>query len=59
MTAPRHPTCLDRPGRWIAAATLLALAGCGVEGPPQAPSPAPSPGVSVTGEARIGVTGRL
>ena len=40
--------------------TLLALTACGVDGAPQPPAgAAPPPGVSVTGEARIGVVGTL
>ena len=35
---------------------LLALAGCGIDGPPQQPE---GRGVSVSGEARIGVVGSL
>lgn len=47
----------------MAAAALLALAGCGAEAPPVPPGPPPAgaaePGMSVTGEASLGVTGRL
>ncbi len=46
----------------IAAAALLTLAACGADGPPRAPEPAaaaPATGVSVSGEARIGVSGTL
>jgi len=35
------------------------LAACGADGPPRAPEPAPPAGVSVSGEARIGVSGTL
>ena len=46
--------------RWTALAALLALsAGCGVDGPPTRPEPAPEPGLSVSGEARIGVVSTL
>ena len=40
---------------------LLALAACGVDGPPVPPKAAPenAPGVSVSGEARIGVVSAL
>ena len=38
----------------------LALAACGADGPPVAPSKAASQqGVSITGDAQIGVTGGL
>ncbi len=39
---------------------LFALAACGVDGPPVAPSdpePTPEPGVTVTGTAKVGVVG--
>lgn len=35
-------------------AATLALAACGVDGPPAAPQPA-QPGISVDGDMRIGV----
>ena len=35
---------------------LAALAACGIDGPPQAPS---KPGVTVSGDARIGMRGTL
>lgn len=39
---------------------LLALAACGIDGPPQPPQQQQAkPGLSVSGEARMGVTGRL
>jgi hypothetical protein len=37
----------------LAKGMLFALSGCGVEGAPQPPGP--PPGVSITGDARIGV----
>lgn len=46
--------------RVVLAGLVLALAGCGIDGPPIAPSdhPVPPPGVTVSGDARIGmVTG--
>lgn len=54
----------NRPRRAVAGvlgAMVLAgtLAACGADGPPRAPEPAPPPGVSVTGEALIGVSGTL
>ncbi|SDX30926.1 hypothetical protein [Roseicitreum antarcticum] len=36
---------------------VLALAACGVDGPPQAPDA--TPGVSVSGEMRLGVVKEL
>ena len=33
----------------------LGLTACGADAPPRAPEPAPPPGVSVTGDARVGV----
>ena len=44
--------------RWIAVLALAALASCGVEGPPTAPS-ATNAGVTISGDARIGVVGGL
>ena len=42
--------------RHLAALVFLAtLAGCGADGPPQRPADAPSSGIAVTGEARMGV----
>jgi hypothetical protein len=38
---------------------LLALAACGADGEPQAPAAKAKPGISVTGEAYMGVSGRL
>ncbi len=46
--------------RTVAILALLALAGCGVDGPP-VPPPAkepPASGVSVSGTVEFGVTGR-
>lgn len=42
-------------------ALLVALSACGVDGPPQKPAATttPPPGVSISGEARMGITGRL
>ena len=39
--------------RGLALAALLALSACGVDGAPERPDP--PPGVTVTGDARIGV----
>ena len=36
-------------------ALAATLAGCGADGPPQRPADAPASGISVTGEARMGV----
>ncbi len=35
------------------------LAACGADGAPERPRDAPQPGVSVSGDARIGVVGTL
>lgn len=37
---------------------LAALAGCGADGPPVPPEPAAS-GITITGQAEIGISGRL
>ena len=38
----------------LAFAAALVLSGCGVDGPPEVPREAAQPGVTVTGEARMG-----
>lgn len=38
---------------------LLALAACGVDGPPVSPLGADAPGIKISGEARIGVVSTL
>ncbi|WP_198590181.1 lipoprotein [Paracoccus zhejiangensis] len=44
----------------IALIALAALAACGVDGPPERPvEPKPQPGVTVSGEARIGMQATL
>jgi predicted small lipoprotein YifL len=43
--------------RLLALVAVLALAACGVEGPPKVP--APKTGVSVTGEVAVGVSGQI
>ncbi|MDF3607663.1 hypothetical protein PE067_16870 [Paracoccus sp. DMF-8] len=46
--------------RYLAVIAVLALAACGVDGPPVAPgAAAPEPGVSISGEARIGVVSSI
>lgn len=52
--------------RMLALAALSLTAACGIDGPPHAPGPGtagpddtPPPGVRITGEARIGMTGAL
>lgn len=41
-------------------AAAMALAACGVDGPPQPPgAAAAAPGVTVGGEIRLGVSGEL
>lgn len=44
--------------KWTALMMLAALAACGVDGAPSAPAGAAS-GVTIGGEARIGVVGGL
>ncbi|MGY6412040.1 MAG: hypothetical protein ACXIUV_13590 [Alkalilacustris sp.] len=41
----------------VAKAVLLTLTGCGVSGAPEAPEP--RPGVTFSGEARLGIGGRF
>jgi predicted small lipoprotein YifL len=41
--------------RWAILLAVLTLAACGADGPPQPPQS----GVTVGGEARVGVTGKL
>lgn len=41
--------------RRLAFALAVALSGCGVDGPPEVPRAADEPGVTVTGDARMGV----
>ncbi|RCW82104.1 hypothetical protein [Paracoccus lutimaris] len=51
---------MTRSLRLTALAALLALsAACGVDGPPTRPEPAPEPGLTVSGEARVGVVSTL
>ncbi len=40
-------------------ALALLLPACGAEAPPRAPEPAPAAGVTIGGEARIGVRATL
>jgi hypothetical protein len=49
------------PLRLIAFMSVGLLAACGADGPPRAPaaSPAPAPGLTISGEASIGVAGTL
>ncbi|MBB1490700.1 MULTISPECIES: hypothetical protein [unclassified Paracoccus (in: a-proteobacteria)] len=39
----------------LAFAAALVLSGCGVDGPPEAPRAGPAPGVSISGDATMGV----
>ena len=41
--------------RRLAFALAVVLSGCGVDGPPEVPRLAAQPGVTVTGDARMGV----
>lgn len=41
----------------LALAALAALAACGADGAPERPDPAPDTGVTLSGQARFGVTG--
>jgi predicted small lipoprotein YifL len=49
--------------RLVTLFTLALLAACGADGPPvapsQAPAPAPTSGIAITGEAEIGVRGEI
>lgn len=46
--------------RALCVIALLALAACGVEGPPVSPAATTdTPGINISGEARIGVVSRL
>lgn len=40
-------------------ASMLALASCGADGKPLTPEPEPTTGISITGQATIGVGGSL
>ncbi|ADE86897.1 hypothetical protein [Rhodobacter capsulatus] len=42
----------------LALSVLTFVAACGVDGPPTPPQ-STTPGLSITGEARMGVAGRL
>ena len=55
---PMTPTAIPT-RRILLAALLLALAGCGADGPPVPPTdtPHPEPGVTVSGTASVGVVG--
>lgn len=46
---------------WMAAAVALVfLGGCGLEGPPERPKPEqPKTGVTISGDARMGVVKRF
>ncbi len=35
---------------------VLAVAGCGVDGPPKPPQAGAAPGISLSGQARVGIT---
>ena len=43
----------------LAFALLATLAACGVDGPPEPPTARATPGVSISGEARMGVNTSL
>ena len=46
--------------KYLSLIALLALTACGVDGPPIRPEPdPPAPGVTVSGDARIGVVSTL
>jgi len=40
-------------------AMMLTLAACGADGKPLTPEPKPAPGLTITGQATIGVGGSL
>lgn len=45
--------------RRLAAALMLTLTlvACGIDGPPQAPTDTPEPGLDVSGQVKIGISG--
>ncbi len=44
--------------RTLALISLVILAGCGADGPPVAPTQAATqPGISVSGQAKVGIVG--
>lgn len=43
----------------LATATVLALAGCGADGMPMATADTPATGVTISGDARMGVVADL
>lgn len=45
--------------RPVAILALLTLAACGAAGAPQPPASAAAPGVTITGEAQVGVSTKL
>ena len=47
----------DQPMRIAALLSVLLFAACGADGPPEKQTPEPPTGLSVSGDARIGVVG--
>ena len=45
--------------RLILLVSVGLLAACGADGPPRPPEAKPAPGISISGEASIGVAGTL
>lgn len=41
----------------IALASVLALSACGADGPPKPPPAEPAPGLSMSGQVTVGISG--
>lgn len=51
----RHPARIARLAPLAPLALLALLAGCGIDGPPRRPADTPPPGITISGEADIGL----
>ncbi|WP_170162175.1 hypothetical protein [Paracoccus siganidrum] len=45
--------------KWMAILAVIAVAACGVDGPPQRPAAQQQPNVSISGHATVGVITEL